>query len=593
MVIPSQRPTEVIELPVLGMTCAACVRRVEKAAAAVAGVSRAEINLPLSRARLEGPAGELSAERVAAAIRAAGYDVPDDALHPVAGAPSGNAALVAEAGRREQASLRRQLVVAWALTAPLLVIAMSHGALIPMRHAWLELALQGALGSAVVLGPGRRFFAAGWIALRHRAPDMNALIALGCGASWGTSVVGLARWWAAGQPMAAMPALYFEAAAAIIAFVLLGKWLEARARQRVTAAVSGLAALLPAVARRLREAPDGGAAGDEGGAADAEEEVDPAALAAPDRVRVRPGERFPADGTVLEGRSTADESLLTGESAAVDKHEGSAVYAGALNHGGALVVRVARSGAQTALGRIAAAVEAAQGEKAPIARLADRVSAVFVPVVLAIAALTFAGWMLGGAGWAVAVERFVAVLVIACPCALGLATPAAVAVATGRGAELGVLFKGGPALEAASQIDTVCLDKTGTLTAGAPSLMEVVARRDAAETDAAETEAAATTAAATATAADEVLRLAASLEQASEHPLGKALVKAARERGMKLSPPKQVVVDAGGGIAGEVEGMRVAVGNRRYAEAQLEKSGSGSGSGSVRVNDSETAAKGN
>lgn len=566
MEIPSQRPTEVIELPVLGMTCAACVRRVEKAVSGVAGVARAEVNLPLSRVHVEVRAEERaeerasrssSAEAVAAAIRRAGYDVPDDALHPVeegrAAKSSTEAALLAALSERDQ--LGRRLRVALWLTAPLLVLAMSHGRL-PFAHSPTGLGLQALLGTAVVLGPGRRFFAAGWAALRHRSPDMNSLIALGCAASWGASAVALARFWASGR--GPMPALYFEAAAAILTFVLLGKWLEARARQRVAAAVTGLAALLPAMARRVR-LPDEAAASEEGatGATGAtvgspvsvEEEVDPATLAPPDLVRVRPGERFPADGTVLEGESSADESLLTGESAAVAKREGSAVWAGALNHEGALLVRVARGGAQTALGRMAAAVEAAQGEKAPIARLADRVSAVFVPAVLGIAALTFALWMGVGGDFGVAVERFVSVLVIACPCALGLATPAAVAVATGRGAELGVLFKGGPALEAASHIDTVCLDKTGTLTASAPSLQAIWAAGDVSR--------------------DALLIAAASLEQASQHPIGKALVAAAAARGLALHPPTQVRNEPGAGLSGDVAGARVSLGNADFLAAVL------------------------
>lgn len=568
MAIPSQRPTEVIELPVLGMTCAACVRRVEKAVSAVAGVTRAEINLPLSRARIEGASldgqGALDPEAIAAAIRAAGYDVPDDALHPVeagrAASSSTEAAL--KAALTERDLLGRRLRLALWLTAPLLVLAMSHGRL-PLAHSDGGLGLQALLGSAVVFGPGRRFFAAGWAALRHRSPDMNSLIALGCAASWGASAVELGRFWASGGPM---PELYFEAAAAILTFVLLGKWLEARARQRVAAAVTGLAALLPAKARRVVPVarPDA-RPGAEPDAMEStvEEEVELGELAPPDLVRVRPGERFPADGTVMEGESSADESLLTGESAAVAKQEGSSVWAGALNHEGALLVRVARSGAQTALGRMAAAVEAAQGEKAPIARLADRVSAVFVPAVLAIAAVTFTAWMLASGDFGVAIERFVAVLVIACPCALGLATPAAVAVATGRGAELGVLFRGGPALEAASHIDTVCLDKTGTLTAGAPSLQSIAAEPGIAE--------------------DELLIAAASLEQASQHPLGKALVAAATARGLPLHPPKQVKHEAGAGLAGEVAGDRIAVGNRRYLEAvlgrALEEPDAGTGAG--------------
>lgn len=527
------------------MTCAACVRRVEKAISAVPGVGSAEINLPLSRARIQlaaGPAAVTSLEDLARAIRDAGYEVPDDALHPKPQAQL-DATTVAAEDKHERA-LRRDLALAMVLTAPLLVLAMSHGAL-PWAASGPGLLVQAALGTAVVLGPGRRFFVGGWAALRHRAPDMNALISLGCGAAWSVSVVELAvhlpRWSGPHAAHTTMPGVYFEAAASIITFVLLGKWLEARARARVAAAVTHLAALLPRAAARLRDD-------------DEEEAVEPAALQPGDRVRVRPGEQLPADGTVLDGESTVDESLLTGESAAIDKSEGSPVYAGSTNHAGTLVVRVARAGAETALGRISAAVAAAQGQKAPIARLADRVSAVFVPVVLALATAAFVGWLIvepTSAGALIALERFVAVLVIACPCALGLATPAAVAVATGRGAELGVLFRGGPALEAASHVDTVCLDKTGTLTAGAPEVLTLDAT------------------AGTTLTADELLRLAAALEQASEHPLGKALVRRAKAQSMALGSPQQVQVEPGGGITGVVEGKKIAIGNLRHARGAL------------------------
>lgn len=531
-------PETVLELPILGMTCAACVRRVEKAVAKVPGVARAEINLPLSLARIEVlTARPELLEQLAAAVREAGYEVPSDALHAGPSAPLHELTAAAEA--KSAAALRRDLAVALVATSPLLAMAMSHGAW-PWAATASGLIVQAVLGTLVVAWPGRRFFTGGVSALAHRAPDMNALIALGAGAAYLASVVelvrGLPELWRHGHH-AAMPHLYFEAAAAIITFVLLGKWLEARARTRVAAAVTQLAALLPKAAARLLED-------------DSEEQVAPSALAPGDRVRIRPGEQLPADGTVLDGESTVDESLLTGESAAVDKSEGSPVYAGSQNHAGTLVVRVARSGERTTLGRISAAVAAAQGQKAPIARLADRVSAVFVPVVLAIASAAFLAWLIAdptGAGALVAMERFVAVLVIACPCALGLATPAAVAVATGRGAELGVLFRGGPALEAASHIDTVCLDKTGTLTAGAPSLLALEARGEPGE----------------------LLRATASLEQASEHPLGKALVRAALERGLTLAAPRQVAIEPGGGLRGEVEERAVAVGNQRFAKATL------------------------
>jgi P-type Cu+ transporter len=564
VVIPSQRRTgdidagiewtddpervSAIDLPVLGMTCAACVRRVEKAVAALPGVIRSEINLPLSRASIQFHPSQVAVVALAQAIRGAGYQVPEDALHPQAdGAERSAASAVAQAGQREQRSLRRDFYWAWGLTLPLLVVAMSHGAL-PGTAGMTGMVAQAVLGSAVVFGPGRRFFAAGVVAMRHRSPDMNSLIALGCGASWGVSMVGVLIHLADASGRAAMPPLYFEAAAAIVAFVLLGKRLEARARQQVTAAVSGLAALLPRQCARIE-------------ANGSEIQIDPAELMPGDQVRIRPGQRLPADGTVIDGESTVDESLLTGESAAIEKSPGSAVYAGAVNHAGILVVRVARSGRHTALGRISAAVEAAQSGKAPIARLADRVSAVFVPVVLAIATVTLCVWALvdgSGDGLVRGIERFVAVLVIACPCALGLATPAAVAVATGRGAELGILFKGGPALEAASRIDTVCLDKTGTLTAGFPSVVEVVLASSAE------------------CSPDQLVAAAAALEQVSEHPLGKAVVREAARRGLFLTEPREVVIDAGGGISGRVDGHRVAVGNQRYVAALTLTPASGS-----------------
>ena len=330
------------------------------------------------------------------------------------------------------------------------------------------------------------------------------------------------RWLASGGEVA--PDSYFEAGAAIIAFVLIGKLLEGRARARVGDAVQGLVALAPPIAHK-----------DDG-------DVAAAALVAGDVIVVRPGERVPADGTVIEGTSTVDESLLTGEALPVDKQEGSGVYAGTANQLGALRVRVARAGGDTALARIARAVEDAQGRKAPIARLADRVAAYFVPAVLAIAAGTLCAWWFAGATPAVAIERAVAVLVIACPCALGLATPAAVAVATGRGAELGVLFRGGDALEAASAIDLVCLDKTGTLTDGAARVAAV-------------------------TGGDDVLRVAASVEQSSEHPLARAIVEAARGQGLALAVATEVTSEPGGGVSGTVGGRKVRVGTRAFVEA--------------------------
>ena len=444
------------------MTCAACVRRVERAVSAVPGVARAEVNLPLSRARIELDPERRDASSAAAAIRGAGYEVPEDVVDSILQGRTehgGQARLaaIAQAEREEAATLARDATLAIGLTVPLLVIAMAHG--VASSHAAMtaSVIVQLVLGTIVVLVPGRHYLRRGWIAVRHRSPDMNTLIALGAGTAWLSSTVVAARWLAGSRHH--MPAIYFEAGAAIVAFVMIGKLLESRARARLSDAVRGCSSLAPAQAHSR------------GPSGIVEREVEAAALAAGAIIRVRPGERVAADGTVIEGTSRRRRSDAHRRELAGRQAEGSPIYAGTLNQHGALVVRVARAGADTALARIARAVEDAQGDKAPIARLADRVSAVFVPAVLGIAALTGAVWLLEGASIGVALERMVAVLVIACPCALGLATPAAVAVGTARGAELGILLKGGGALEMASQIDVVCLDKTGTLTAGLPKLV--------------------------------------------------------------------------------------------------------------------------
>jgi Cu+-exporting ATPase len=508
-----------IDLPVLGMTCAACVRRVEHAVAALPGVAKAEVNLPLSRARIVLDPERATTRGVADAIRDAGYEVPADLID----AQTGGAARLAAIQRAEHdevRALRRDAVIAFVLTVPLLVIAMAHG-LVPELPSII---VQLALGTVVFLGPGMRYVRRGLVAIRHASPDMNTLIALGAGAAWLSSTITSVQWLAG--PRHHMPDVYFEAGAAIISFVMIGKLLESRARARVSDAVRGLMSLAPAAAHR----PDG-------------TDVEAAALVAGDVVLVRPGERLPADGTIVEGTSTVDESLLTGESLPVDKSEGSPAYAGTLNHQGVLTLRIARAGGDTALARIARAVEDAQGDKAPIARLADRVSAYFVPAVLVIAAGTAVAWWISGAETGVAIERMVAVLVIACPCALGLATPAAVAVGTSRAAELGVLFTGGGALERAAEIDVVCLDKTGTLTSGKPALVEVVpVGRER----------------------DELLALVAAAEQASEHPIARAIADGARARG--LTPPlaSDVTIEPGAGLRAQVGGHTVLVGTRDY-----------------------------
>ncbi len=527
-----------IELSITGMTCAACVRRIEKAVRAVPGVDEATVNLVTQRASIRFDPSATDAGALAGAIEKAGYTVVDERMtaSTVAARAPSKADILAEAEEREQRSLRRDFILAAAFTLPLLVLAMSHGA-IPGTGGTFGRWLQLALATPVVLGPGRRFLRLAWMALRHRTADMNTLISIGVLAAWGYSVVALTI--PGAFPHAdhgVVPHLYFEAAAAVISFVLLGKFLETRARRRLSDAVRGLVALVPKTARRV---------GDDG----TEDDVAVESLSVGDLVLVRPGERIPTDGEVVRGTSSVDESMLTGESLPVDKREGGLVFGGTMNQIGALTFRVTRVGSDTALARIVEAVEQAQGSRAPIARLADVVSAYFVPIVIALATLTLIIWCVASpaSGIAVAIERFVAVLVLACPCALGLATPAAVAVGTGRGAELGILVKGGAVLEAASRVDTVLLDKTGTVTEGKPTLTDVIDRSGRGELA--------------------LLALVGAVERQSEHPVAQAIVQGALARGAQLRDASDFVMEAGAGVAGTVESVHVRIGTSAWLAA--------------------------
>lgn len=537
--------TQTFDVAIRGMTCAACVRRVEKALSRVAGVKAASVNLPMERATVTIDPAIATIEALTEAVTHAGYAV-DGA--PEARTPGAKRAKQMEqAERRERLdrdewrALLRDLAIAATATVPLLVLGMSHGA-IPFAESPLGRATQLALAAVVMFVPGRRFFRLAWAAARHGTSDMNTLVALGTGAAFlYSSVAVLAPGLFPHAEHGVLPHVYFEAAGAIITFVLLGKVLERRAKTRLTDAVRGLVALQPELARRAL--------------GDRYEDVAVERLVRGDTILVRPGERIPTDGEVVRGSSAIDESMLTGESLPVDKAVGARVFGGTLNQSGALTVRVSGSADESALSRIVLAVEQAQGSKAPIARLADVLSSVFVPVVLAIAVITLLGWVLvdpSADGVAMAVERFVAVLVIACPCALGLATPAAVAVGTGRGAELGVLVKGGAALEAASRIDTVLLDKTGTLTTGRPELTDVV----------------------TLDAEDAwLLGLVASVEAASEHPVARAIVEGSRARGATLSAVDAFLSAPGLGVEGQVAGARVRIGTSDWlAQAGVDAS---------------------
>jgi len=531
---PEPGPSSVpAELAVTGMTCAACVRRIENAVRAVPGVSEASVNLVTQRASIRFDPSVTHQRALVAAIEKAGYGV----VPPGPGAtatPTPRTDALAEAEDREHRAIRRDFTIAAVLTVPLLVFAMSHG-LIPGSDGTIGRWLEFVLATPVVFGPGRRFLRQAWAALRHRSADMNTLVSIGVLSTWGYSTVALTM--PQLFPHAAhggLPHLYYEAAAAILSFVLLGKLLETRARKRLSDAVRGLVALVPKTARRVSS--DGALV-----------DVPVESLIVGELVLVRPGERIPIDGKVVRGTSAVDESMLTGESLPVDKAVDSLVFGGTLNQSGAFTFEVIRTGGDTALARIVEAVEQAQGSRAPIARLADVVSAYFVPAVLAIAASALVVWFALDPtpdGFAVAVERFVAVLMIACPCALGLATPAAVAVGTGRGAELGILIKGGAVLEHASHVDTVLLDKTGTVTEGKPALTDVIDVSGRGELV--------------------LLALVAAVERESEHPVAQAIVAGAELRGAAYLSTTGFTMEPGAGVEGRVASATVRIGTSAW-----------------------------
>ncbi|MFZ4405904.1 MAG: heavy metal translocating P-type ATPase [Paracraurococcus sp.] len=506
-------PEARIELGIGGMTCATCALRVEKALATVPGVLAAAVNLATETASVRIVAGTEEAA-LAAAIARTGYTVRR-AETAVADA--------AEAGSRE----RRDLILAALLTAPFLagMLGMAFGAdWMPPPYVQLALALP------VQFRLGARFYRAGWAALRAGTGNMDLLVALGTSAAFGLSL-----WMLAKHGQHAAHHLYFEASATVILFILLGKWLEARARRATGAAIRALLELRPQTARRLD-------------AAGAEEEVPAIALALGDRLVVRPGERIPADGVVLDGRAGVDESALTGESRAVEKGPGDTVSTGTIALDGRLVVEAHAVGGETVLARVAALVAAAQASRAPVQKLVDRVSAVFVPVVIGLALLTLLGWLLAGPGGEgsaeVAVLRAVAVLVIACPCALGLATPAAIMAGTGAAARAGILLRDAEAIERAPGITLVAFDKTGTLTEGRPRLAAVHG----------------TGGGDTSPGGDALLRLAAALQSGSEHPLARAVLAAA---GASLPPVTGFRALPGRGVSGEVEGRALLLGSPR------------------------------
>jgi Cu+-exporting ATPase len=502
----STSSTSTLDLGVGGMTCASCVGRVERALRKVPGVTDATVNLATESARVTYAAsGEVEAQ-IRRAVRNAGYEP-----------------------RAAEAALAEDLSP-WAGFAPVAIgLALSLPLVVPMlgdlfgRHWMLPAWLQFVLATPVQFILGARFYKAGWFALKAGTGNMDLLVAIGTSAGWGLSMW---LWLAQGESH-----LYFEASAVVITLVLLGKWLEARAKHQTTAAIRALQALRPETAHVILRS---------GGEVD----LPLAEVMAGDRLVVRPGERLPADGEVEQGETHVDESMLTGEPLPVTKAQGARVTGGSINGEGRIVIRAIAVGQESVLSQIIRLVEDAQAGKAPIQRMVDQVSAVFVPVVLVIAALTLGGWMLAGAGIEEALIHAVAVLVIACPCALGLATPAAIMAGTGVAARHGILIKDAQALELAHRVDTVAFDKTGTLTVGQPRLAAFVA----------------------APGTDEAAQLAAaaSLQSGSEHPLARAVVAAARERGIEVQAPDSVRAVAGRGSEGEVGNRSYLIGSLRW-----------------------------
>ncbi|MBI1734124.1 MAG: copper-translocating P-type ATPase [Candidatus Rokubacteria bacterium] len=521
---------ERVTLPVRGMHCAACVGKVERALTGVPGVTGAAVNLATERAAIAFDPDRVGVAAIRAAVDAAGYELGEA---PVAADAGEGKDREREAREREQREMRRKFLVGAVLSLPLLVGGMPD--LFPFAPAWLrDPWMLLLLATPVQFWVGSQFHAGFLHDLRYRTASMATLVSIGTNAAYFFSVAVTLRPHAFTTAGAHMT--YYETAAVVITLVVLGRWLEARARGRTSDAIRRLVQLAPRTARVLRDG--------------AEVDVPTAEVRVGDTVRIRPGERVPVDGVVVDGGSTIDQSMLTGESVPVEVRADSKVAAGTVNRTGSFLFRATRVGRDTTLARIIRLVEEAQGSRAPIQRLADRVAAVFVPIVLVIAALTFLAWWAFGPEPALvfALTNAVAVLVIACPCAMGLATPTAIMVGTGRGAEHGVLIKSAAALEQLHRVGTIVFDKTGTLTVGRPAVTDVVALDTLGE--------------------DEVLAVAAAAEQGSEHPLGEAIVTRAKERGLALPPVTGFTTVPGHGIDAMAPDGRVLLGNRAMMDAR-------------------------
>ena len=529
-----------IDLPVTGMTCAACAARIERSLGRSEGVTEAAVNLATERATVHFDPAVTDPNRIVETIRAAGYD----AILPQPSASPAHMAREAEAHRSEEfRRLRRKFWIAAVLALPVLAISMSHGRVPALDFAGAEW-LQWFLTTPIVFYCGAHFYRSAWAAFRHRAADMNTLIAVGTGTAYLYSTAALlapgffVTTGIPGMSMAAggmKPPVYFEAAAVIIALILLGRMLEARAKGRTSDALRKLIGLQPKTATIIRDG--------------VESDVPIESVIPGDRIVVRPGERIPVDGIVVEGTSAIDESMLTGESMPVDKSRGDTVFGGTINRVGSFVFEAKRVGSDTMLARIVQMVEQAQGSRPPIARLADVVSGIFTPIVLSIAIATFAIWFVAApveTRFTMALVNFVAVLIIACPCALGLATPTAIMVGTGVAAENGILIRSGESLETAHKLTTIVADKTGTITRGEPVVTSVKSLVGP---------------------EDELLALAAGAESGSEHPVAKAIVREASARGLELKRPASFEASPGLGMRAVIAEQTVLLGNRAFLES--------------------------
>lgn len=550
----NQKPATA-QLAVQGMTCASCVRRVEKALSSAPGVNDASVNFATRKATVRYNSDEMQPEALTGVLDKIGYPAqliggstlrPASATHDAGEHPDhgdhGSGAHDHQHMHDDEdlPVLWKKFWIAVVLTVPLLIIAMQHGTIPWMEGPWQPW-VQMALATPVVLYCGSQFFVLAWKALRYKTADMNTLIAVGSGTAWLFSVVatvfpGIIP--EHGTPGHSGRPVYFEAAAAIVTLILLGNLLEARARNRAGAAIEKLIGMQPRTARVRQD--DG-----------SEVEMPLEQIGPGDVIIIRPGERLPVDGRVLEGTSSLDESMLTGESMPVSKKPDDSVFSGTVNVSGSFTYRAEKTGAESSLQRIVQLVEEAQTSKAPVARLADRIAAVFTPAVIIIALLAAVAWMVFApveTRFSMAVLAFVSVLIIACPCALGLATPTAIMVGTGRGAAEGILIRSAESLEIAHRLDTIILDKTGTITIGQPEVTDVAVYGETSELDA--------------------LALFAAAEAGSEHPLARAVVSYAGERGAASLRAENFLAHAGKGVEATVEGQRVVVGSPRFLKAE-------------------------